>query len=108
MPIVRGAIRHQGPSVVLAHVQEIQFVPAFRSVLRLPYVAGPIEAARDTAADRGDSVRTEMASPRLLAPSGGAGPGVGGTGPGMTVAVTDRTTANRNALAPRRCLRRTG
>ena len=34
-----------------------------------------------------------MASPRLLAPSGGAGPGVGGTGPGMTVAVTDRTTA---------------
>ena len=36
------------------------------------------QAARDTAADRGDSVRTEMASPRLLAPSGGAGPGVGG------------------------------
>ena len=51
------------------------------------------QAARDTAADRGDSVRTEMASPRLLAPSGGAGPGVGGTGPGMTVAVTDRTTS---------------
>ena len=30
------------------------------------------QAARDTAADRGDSVRTEMASPRLVAPSGGA------------------------------------
>ena len=67
------------------------------------------QAARDTAADRGDSVRTEMASPRLLAPSGGAGPGVGGTGPGMTVAVTDRTTApvglggvDRHAGAPLR------
>ena len=67
------------------------------------------QAARNTAADRGDSVRTEMASPRLLAPSGGAGPGVGGTGPGMTVAVTDRTTApvglggvDRHAGAPLR------
>ena len=67
------------------------------------------QAARDTAADRGDSVRTEMASPRLFAPSGGAGPGVGGTGPGMTVAVTDRTTApvglggvDRHAGAPLR------
>ena len=67
------------------------------------------QAARNTAADRGDSVRTEMASVRLLAPSGGAGPGVGGTGPGMTVAVTDRTTApvglggvDRHAGAPRR------
>ena len=67
------------------------------------------QAARDTAADRGDSVRTERASPRLLAPSGGAGPGVGGTGPGMTVAVTDRTTApvglggvDRHAGAPLR------
>ena len=67
------------------------------------------QAARDTAADRGDSVRTEMASPRLLAPSGGGGPGVGGTGPGMTVAVTDRTTApvglggvDRDAGAPLR------
>ena len=67
------------------------------------------QAARDTAADRGDSVRTEMASPRLLAPSGGAGPGVGGTGPGMTVAVTNRTTApvglggvDRHAGAPLR------
>ena len=67
------------------------------------------QASRDTAADRGDSVRTEMASPRLLAPSGGAGPGVGGTGPGMTVAVTDRTTApvglggvDRHAGAPLR------
>ena len=50
-----------------------------------------------------------MASGRLVAPSGGAGPGVGGTGPGMTVAVTDRTTApvglggvDRHAGAPRR------
>ena len=67
------------------------------------------QAARDTAADRGDSVRTERAAPRLLAPSGGAGPGVGGTGPGMTVAVTDRTTApvglggvDRHAGAPLR------
>ena len=67
------------------------------------------QAARDTAADRGDSVRTEMASPRLVAPSGGAGPGVGGTGPGMTVAVTNRTTApvglggvDRHAGAPLR------
>ena len=67
------------------------------------------QAARDTAADRGDSVRTEMASPRLVAPSGGAGPGVGGTGPGMTVAVTNRTTApvglggvDRDAGAPLR------
>ena len=67
------------------------------------------QAARNTAADRGDSVRTERASPRLLAPSGGAGPGVGGTGPGMTVAVTDRTTApvglggvDRHAGAPLR------
>ena len=67
------------------------------------------QAARDTAADRGDSVRTEMASPRLLAPSGGAGTGVAGTGPGMTVAVTDRTTApvglggvDRHAGAPLR------
>ena len=67
------------------------------------------QAARDTAADRGDSVRTEMASPRLLAPSGGAGPGVAGTGPGMTVAVTNRTTApgglggvDRHAGAPLR------
>ena len=67
------------------------------------------QAARDTAADRGDSVRTERASPRLLAPSGGAWPGVGGTGPGMTVAVTHRTTApgglggvDRDAGAPLR------
>ena len=67
------------------------------------------QAARDTAADRGDSVRTEMASPRLVAPSGGAGTGVGGTGPGMTVAVTNRTTApvglggvDRDAGAPLR------
>ena len=67
------------------------------------------QAARDTAADRGDSVRTERASPRLLAPSGGAWPGVGGTGPGMTVAVTNRTTApgglggvDRHAGAPLR------
>ena len=67
------------------------------------------QAARDTAADRGDSVRTERASPRLVAPSGGAWPGVGGTGPGMTVAVTHRTTApgglggvDRDAGAPLR------
>ena len=67
------------------------------------------QAARDTAADRGDSVRTERASPRLFAPSGGAWPGVGGTGPGMTVAVTHRTTApgglggvDRDAGAPLR------
>ena len=66
-------------------------------------------AARNTAADRGDPVRTELASPRLLAPSGGAGTGVAGTGPGMTVAVTDRTTArgglggvDRDAGAPLR------
>ena len=66
-------------------------------------------AARNTAADRGDSVRTELASPRLVAPSGGAGQGVAGTGPGMTVAVTDRTTApvglggvDRDAGAPLR------
>ena len=67
------------------------------------------QAARDTTADRGDSVRTERASPRLVAPSGGAWPGVGGTGPGMTVAVTNRTTApgglggvDRDAGAPLR------
>ena len=66
-------------------------------------------AARNTAADRGDSVRTELASPRLLAPSGGAWTGVAGTGPGMTVAVPDRTTApgglggvDRDAGAPLR------
>ena len=47
------------------------------------------QAARDTAADPGNQVRTEMASPQLFAPSGGAGPGVAGTGPGMTVAVTE-------------------
>ena len=67
------------------------------------------QAARDTVADRGDSVRTERASPRLVAPSGGAWPGVGGAGPGMTVAVTHRTTApgglggvDRDAGAPLR------
>ena len=60
------------------------------------------QAARDTAADRGDSVRTEMASPRLLAPSGGAGPGVGGTGPGMTVAVTDHGAGRAGRGGPPR------
>ena len=64
------------------------------------------QAARDTAAD---PVRTETARTRLLAPSGGAWPGVGGTGPGMTVAGTDRPTApgglggvDRDAGAPLR------
>ena len=67
------------------------------------------QAARDTAADPGNQVRTEMASPQLFAPSGGAGPGVAGTGPGMTVAVTNRHTApgglggvDRHAGAPLR------
>ena len=48
------------------------------------------QAARDTAEDRGDPVRTETSWTRLFAPSGGAGTGGGGTGPGMT--VTDRNT----------------
>ena len=48
------------------------------------------QAARDTADDRGDPVRTETSWTRLFAPSGGAGTGGGGTGPGMT--VTDRNT----------------
>ena len=48
------------------------------------------QAARDTADDRGDPVRTEASWARLFAPSGGAGTGGGGTGPGMT--VTDRNT----------------
>ena len=48
------------------------------------------QAARDTADDRGDPVRTETSWTRLFAPSGGPGTGGGGTGPGMT--VTDRNT----------------
>ena len=48
------------------------------------------QAARDTADDRGDPVRTETSWTRLFAPSGAAGTGGGGTGPGMT--VTDRNT----------------
>ena len=48
------------------------------------------QAARDTADDRGDPVRTETSWTRLFAPSGGPGTGRGGTGPGMT--VTDRNT----------------
>ena len=48
------------------------------------------QAARDTAEDRGDPVRTETSRARLFAPSGAAGTGGGGTGPGMT--VTDRNT----------------
>ena len=48
------------------------------------------QAARDTADDRGDPVRTEASWAQLFAPSGGAGTGGGGTGPGMT--VTDRNT----------------
>ena len=48
------------------------------------------QAARDTADDRGDPVRTEASWARLFAPSGGPGTGGGGTGPGMT--VTDRNT----------------
>ena len=48
------------------------------------------QAARDTADDRGDPVRTEASWTRLFAPSGGPGTGGGGTGPGMT--VTDRNT----------------
>ena len=48
------------------------------------------QAARDTADDRGDPVRTEASWARLFAPSGGAGTGGGGTGPGMT--VTNRNT----------------
>ena len=48
------------------------------------------QAARDTADDRGDPVRTETSWAQLFAPSGGAGTGGGGTGPGMT--VTDRNT----------------
>ena len=48
------------------------------------------QAARDTAEDRGDPVRTETSWTRLFAPSGGPGTGGGGTGPGMT--VTDRNT----------------
>ena len=41
------------------------------------------QAARDTAEDRGDPVRTETSRARLFAPSGAAGTGGGGTGPGM-------------------------
>ena len=48
------------------------------------------QAARDTADDRGDPVRTEASWAQLFAPSGGPGTGGGGTGPGMT--VTDRNT----------------
>ena len=48
------------------------------------------QAARDTADDRGDPVRTEASWAQLFAPSGGSGTGGGGTGPGMT--VTDRNT----------------
>ena len=48
------------------------------------------QAARDTADDRRDPVRTEASWARLFAPSGAAGTGGGGTGPGMT--VTDRNT----------------
>ena len=68
------------------------------------WAGGGGQAAWDTADEGGDPVRTETSSTRLFAPSGGAGTGVGGTGPGMT--ATDRNTAplglggvNRNAGA---------
>ena len=51
------------------------------------------QAERDTAADRGDLVRTDASSTRRFAPFGNAGTGVGGTGPGMTVSANDMNRA---------------
>ena len=49
------------------------------------------QAARDTADDRGDPVRTGTSSTRPFAPFGGAGTSVGGAAPGMTLSVNDMT-----------------
>ena len=52
------------------------------------------QADPDAADDRGDPVRTETSSMRMFAPSGGAGTGVGGTGPpGMAMNVNDMNAA---------------
>ena len=51
------------------------------------------QAARDTADDRGDPVRTGTSSTRPFAPFGGAGTSVGGTVPGMTMSVNDMNRA---------------
>ena len=51
------------------------------------------QAARDTADDRGDPVRTGTSSTRPFAPFGGADTSVGGTVPGMTMSVNDMNRA---------------